>query len=95
MSDAAWRVIDTAGATHWPPRPIAQGDGHFSCADGRDGSNFATPLRAVLWWVLFRSTIDAAEVVAPGTLSAAERDAVTTQVRAATPGEGRRMLTWE
>jgi hypothetical protein len=66
VSDRAWRVIDKAGATHWPPRPIEVERGHFSCANGLEGSRFGTPERAVLWWVLFRSTIDAAEVVAPG-----------------------------
>ena len=72
MISAKWRVLDEHGRVHQPPTPEAF-DGYFSCAKGADGSNFETPRRAVLWWVCFRTSIDAAEIVAPFQRSMRER----------------------
>jgi len=67
-----WMVIDTQGRRHQPPTPEAVGD-YFSCAKGADGSCFETPLRAVLWWVCFRTSLDVAEIVPPFHRSTRER----------------------
>ena len=63
-----WRVIDAYGQTHWPPKPTQKGL-WFSCGSE---AQYATARRAVTGWAA--ASIDVTEVVAPGDLSAEERE---------------------
>lgn len=71
MNGAQWMVVDSVGAAHWPPEPRDNGVS-FVCAGVRD-TGCLTQRQAVLAWALAQR-IDAAEIVAPGDLSAASRE---------------------
>lgn len=70
--DTKWMILDAKGRRYQPPTPKPFG-AYFSCAEGREGSRFETPRRAVLWWALFESSVDAVEIVAPFERSTRER----------------------